>query len=828
MTDGKPTVCAEAPAAEAVEGIGCTHPYFCAPRPSAFDANSATWSGLTIHASAATAEYKVCYNSGFTYDRYMWHDVGALTVVESAFSWVTEPAMLSRTTSYFRLTVTKTMALTPEDPDLFRLKLVPVHFSCDVASETKFALGKGGNATSSSADAGIWESIPLYSQAADTYVEAGDYKVCFSAEQTGPFREIPSADGTRYLTVSAEDYSTHERDVFWAQKLSAKAGKKASFTLSGNRLQFPVASKIAFWKGGCTTAAGANPVVTADVDESKSSSSGYVFPVATIPEDFEAGTYDVCYCDALKDGMLDTTDASATTYTVEEGKVCGGTTDAGAESHGNTLTVNELAGAQKENLCTIKCSRGCVGKACYCDSYDPSTMFFGEDVASLNADEGYPLCTDAVGCKDACNAEADCNAFDFDPVRNFCWLLQNAKECVEFGLTNQDVDCAAGCGSTAGPCPDFCGSGLCCEQGSTAGGCPGGDIGGAPGSMVCVPAAEVNCPEGRLTSPESARSYSTVAKTDLDLSSMLGSDYAWYPTSWDTSPHMTIDLGEAMEVTGVTTMGSGATSVIAEVNLEVSAEGFTAMQANPTAARAALGSGIGDALGVAVTVLSTTPDLGGRRLGERRLAGVQLAVEFAVLSATLTADDIAGKVAAVSATELTAAVNKGLAAEGLPAAVTGAVVKVPGFDCTCITVEEEDVADADDAYEYDARRLDAYEYDDDVQAGAESVKRRPGEKVCTCEKKPDAGQDDPLCEEFRKGAITDSCTAMQSAGWTCDDSWGTKCLGDHPGGAEYTSAPLARWNCPDWCGAGSGDGYGYDDYQYDDSPDGCRRRLATV
>ena len=36
----------------------------------------------------------------------------------------------------------------------------------------------------------------------------------------------------------------------------------------------------------------------------------------------------------------------------------------------------------------------------------------------------------------------------------------------------------------------------------------------------------------------------------------------------------------------------------------------------------------------------------------------------------------------ISATELTAAVNTGLVAEGLPAAVTGAVVKVEGFDCT--------------------------------------------------------------------------------------------------------------------------------------------------
>jgi hypothetical protein len=748
MTDGKPTVCAEAPVAEAVEGIGCTHPYFCAPRPSAFDANSATWAGLTIHASTATAEYKVCYNSGFTYDRYMWHDVGSLTVVESAFTWATQPAELLRTTPYFRLTVTKISALTPEDPDHFRLKLVPVHFSCDVASETKFSLGNGGNASHATPDAGIWESIPLYSQAADTYVEAGDYKVCFSADQTGPFREIPSGDGQRYLTVSANDYSTHERDVFWAQKLSAKAGKAATLTLSGNRLQFPTTSKLAFWEGGCATApAGGAPKVVADLDEAKSSAEGYVFPVAEIPAGFEAGTYDLCYCDALSDETLDTT-AGGSTYTVEGDKVCGGATTAGAELHSNVLKVSQLNSAAKEELCTVKCSRGCVGKACYCDSYDPSTMFFGEDVATLETtrvvggtaytgEEGFPLCTDAAGCRDACNAHTACQAFDFDPARNLCWLLKNAKECVEFGLTNAGEDCHDACGGVAGPCPDFCGSGLCCLKDSTDGGCPGGDIGGD--IHLCVAASDLNCPEGLLTSPESARSYSTLAKTEgVVLTSTLGADYAWYPTSWDTSPHMTIDLGAAMEVTGVTTMGSGATTVTASVNLAVSAEGFAAMQANPAAARAALASGIGAAIGVPVTIISTDPDLGGaRRLAERRLAGIELKVVFAAMSATLSAADIAGKVQAVSATALTAAVNTAMVEQGLPAAVTGAVVAVSGFDCECT-----EVSDDDDAYAY------AYDDgDDDARQLAElaSKYRELGTRtVCVCEAHPDpnAGDDD--------------------------------------------------------------------------------------
>ncbi len=67
------------------------------------------------------------------------------------------------------------------------------------------------------------------------------------------------------------------------------------------------------------------------------------------------------------------------------------------------------------------------------------------------------------------------------------------------------------------------------------------------------------------------------------------------------------------------------------------------------------------------------------------------------------------------------------------------------------------------------------------------------------------GEDDALCEEIRQETITDPCSASQNAGWTCDDSWGTKCLGDSPSGADATWISLRdAGHCPDWCGAGSG------------------------
>ena len=69
------------------------------------------------------------------------------------------------------------------------------------------------------------------------------------------------------------------------------------------------------------------------------------------------------------------------------------------------------------------------------------------------------------------------------------------------------------------------------------------------------------------------------------------------------------------------------------------------------------------------------------------------------------------------------------------------------------------------------------------------------------------GADDPSCDKLRLGpGGGDPCTVMKNGGWTCDDSWSTKCMGDHPSGAEYNSVTVRDdKTCPDWgCGAGRG------------------------
>ena len=64
------------------------------------------------------------------------------------------------------------------------------------------------------------------------------------------------------------------------------------------------------------------------------------------------------------------------------------------------------------------------------------------------------------------------------------------------------------------------------------------------------------------------------------------------------------------------------------------------------------------------------------------------------------------------------------------------------------------------------------------------------------------GVEDPLCERARRGDVEDFCSVFESAGWTCDDSWGTQCMGDHPSGAEYNSYTVFQGGaCPERCGA---------------------------
>merc|ERR1719248_155969 len=99
------------------------------------------------------------------------------------------------------------------------------------------------------------------------------------------------------------------------------------------------------------------------------------------------GAYSLCYCKAEDDATLDGT--TAFTYSIKDtaDKRCGSAPLTEADADGVVLRYQDLETAQKENLCTVKCARGCVGQECYCDSFTTDMYVETPDNAKI-----YPLC----------------------------------------------------------------------------------------------------------------------------------------------------------------------------------------------------------------------------------------------------------------------------------------------------------------------------------------------------------------------------------------------------------------------------------------------------
>jgi len=145
-----------------------------------------------------------------------------------------------------------------------------------------------------------------------------------------------------------------------------------------------------------------------------------------------AGTYDLCYCESRDDTSPDT-DSGEFLYRLL-GVDVGGVVMTGASKCSSTpvaqvatpldglLPKDEVAAEFQDHFCAKKCARGCVRQDCFCDSFDPDTMY-DESTVDLMAGYAAPLCLSASLCRDACSASANCAMFDYDPATNFCWLL---------------------------------------------------------------------------------------------------------------------------------------------------------------------------------------------------------------------------------------------------------------------------------------------------------------------------------------------------------------------------------------------------------------------
>jgi hypothetical protein len=428
-------VCAEGAVAEAVVGIGCSHPYFCAPKPGESSSDMASWSGISIHSSSADVMYKVCYNMGMTFDRYQWYDVpGVIMVGKSTFSWTTMPKMIARTTEDFSLSVMRPSFTSSSNPSGWMLKIIRSYFDCATVATDVEKIGLSEtNAAVVDMDAKKWSSISVYDVAGQNFADVGKYKVCFSEGAGMPFSAIPSAEGGLYFEIEAEEgYSLHPRDVFSHQMLSGRLGVSNTLTLAGHRLYVPSTSAIGVKDGPCDSE---TPMVfTVTVDEDMSSPDAYVFSTV-LPLGSTPGTYDLCYCESRTDTTPDK-EAGGKLYRLQ-GVTVGDQTMSGASRCSSTplaqvaisdslatglLPKDYVSGGFADHFCAKKCARGCVRQDCFCDSFDPDTMY---DEATVDLMTGYaaPLCLSASLCRDACSASPYCEMFDYEPATNFCWLL---------------------------------------------------------------------------------------------------------------------------------------------------------------------------------------------------------------------------------------------------------------------------------------------------------------------------------------------------------------------------------------------------------------------
>jgi hypothetical protein len=392
-------VCAEAEVSEFVDGIGCSHPYFCAPKPSKTSATDATWSGLKIFPAEMNKYYTVCYNKGLTYDRYEWFPVGDVFVPMTPFTFKTMPPKLMRNTPSFSLTVERPPLTEYSMTTNWAIKLVKSYFDCSKSTDAKLVFDLADKTVAP--ETATFPDISLYDEGELVFADVGLYKVCFSKDGT-TFEQIPSAAGDVYLEIAAvEGDSSHARAVYSYQTLSGKTDAKNTFVLKGNALYLPSGSGLGFFAGA--TCSGAS-VFTATVDELASTAEGYVF-TGTVPA-IAAGEYTMCYCDD-KDADGNSTAIGENVYLVNQDYVC----ELG-------LPYSDLTADAMSDVCTVKCAKGCTGADCFCDSFDHADY-----VASPVANESYPLCVSAVTCRKYCSAVDTCTGFNYDPATNMCTLL---------------------------------------------------------------------------------------------------------------------------------------------------------------------------------------------------------------------------------------------------------------------------------------------------------------------------------------------------------------------------------------------------------------------
>merc|ERR1719331_2554633 len=120
----------------------------------------------------------------------------------------------------------------------------------------------------------------------------------------------------------------------------------------------------------------------------------------------------VCYCDALKDTTLEDLGSHETTLALHDDIKC--SVSVGLSAAQETVIGDRAVPGHK---CSTKCSGGCTGPFCYCDS-------------ASDAPTADTLCLPASLCREACEGISTCAGIQVHDDEAFCELLFEDELCV--------------------------------------------------------------------------------------------------------------------------------------------------------------------------------------------------------------------------------------------------------------------------------------------------------------------------------------------------------------------------------------------------------------
>jgi hypothetical protein len=237
VDEGQP--CSAAPSAF-VEGVSCTEPSICHPKPSAADASSASWT-LKVTGGRAKTAYSVCYCAGVCFAETHWTRVpGSLKVANNAKRWSLDGALSTSRHEAFELKVNSLTAA---------VKVVPAAGTCADESVVNMSAGTAG---------AEWQTYNVRAPA-EANVAFGDYIVCLDGEEALGWHQTTGAD-SKYLQLLPEfpKDAVRTSGLYVDQAWSAKVPSTAVLEVSGSLLGDHSAARIALTRSSTCTTAGVN------------------------------------------------------------------------------------------------------------------------------------------------------------------------------------------------------------------------------------------------------------------------------------------------------------------------------------------------------------------------------------------------------------------------------------------------------------------------------------------------------------------------------------------------------------------------------------------